>query len=113
LIYTFLGFSIKSYFFSRISNVLNILKYLNIIDIYLDKILYQNLIVKNFFLKNILKNKDKLIGYLIRLNQKISNFLLLNIFNFFLNLKKNIYKLLKNKKLLIFKNNSSLCEIIL
>lgn len=101
----FLGFSIKSYFFSRISDVLSIFKYLNIINIYLDKILYQNLIVKNIFFKNILKHKNKLISYLIRLNQKISNFLLSNIFNFFLNLKKSIYKLLKNKKLLIFKNN--------
>lgn len=113
LIYTFFSFLIKLYFFFKVSNIQNILKYFNVIDIYLDRVLYQNIIIKNYFLRNILKNKYKFISNLIQLSEKINNFLLLNIFNFFLNLKKSIYKLLNNKKLLLFKNDIKLCEIIL
>jgi hypothetical protein len=108
-----MGLLIKLFFISKISNILNILKIYNVIDIYLDKLLYQNIIIKKYFLKNTLKIKNKLIYILISFNDKISNFLLSNIFNFFLNLKKNFYKLLNNKKLLIFRNNIKRCEIIL
>jgi len=113
LIYIFMGLLIKLYFISKTSNVLNILKTYNVIDLYLDKLLYQNIITKKYFLKNVLKIKDKLINVLIYFNQKINNFLLSNIFSFFLNLKKNFYKLSNNKKLLIFRNNIKRCEIIL
>jgi hypothetical protein len=82
-------------------------------NIYLDKILYYNIIIKNKFLKNLLKNKNNIIIILNLLNKKINNFLFFNILNFFLILKKNIFKILKNKKLLIIKNNIRKCEIIL
>lgn len=113
LIYIFMGLLIKLFFISKISNILNILKIYNVIDIYLDKLLYQNIIIKKYFLKNTLKIKDKLIYILISFNYRINDFLLSNIFNFFLNLKKNFYKLSNNKKLLIFRNNIKRCEIIL
>ena len=66
------------------------------INIYLDKVVYFNIIIKNKFFKVLLKNKEKLI----------------NILNFFLILKKNLFKILNNKKLIIFKNNIKKCEII-
>jgi hypothetical protein len=75
------------------------------ININLDKALYYNIVVKNFFLKYLLKKKDKIINILNLLNKKINNFLFFNILNFFLILKKNLFKILKNKKLIIFKNN--------
>jgi hypothetical protein len=112
LIYIFLSFFIKIYFFSNISNILNLLKYSNVINIYLDKIIFYNITIKNNFLKILLKNKGKLIKILNFLNNRINNFLLFNILNFFLILKKNLFKILNNKKLLIFKNNIKKCEII-
>lgn len=113
LIYILMSYLIKIYFFFSISNVLNLLKYSNMININLDKALYYNIIVKNFFLKNLLKKKDKIIKILNLLNKKINNFLFFNILNFFLILKKYLFKILKNKKLLIFKNNIEKWEIIL
>jgi hypothetical protein len=113
LIYIFLGFSIKIYFFSNISNILNLLKYSNMINIYLDRVLYYNIIIKNNFLRNLLKDKNKLIYLLNFLNNKINNFLFFNILNFFLILKKNLFKILKNKKLIIFQNRIKQCQIIL
>jgi len=83
------------------------------INIYLDKILYYNIIIKNNYLKNLLKNKKNILEILNLLNKKINNFLFFNILNFFLILKKNLFKILKNKKLLIIKNNIRKCEIIL
>jgi hypothetical protein len=83
------------------------------VNIYLDKISYYNIIIKNNFLKSLLKNKDKLLNILNILNNKINNFLFFNILNFFLILKKNLFKILKNKKLLILKSNIKKCEIIL
>ena len=106
LIYFLFGFAIKMYFYSNISNMLNLLKYSNMINIYLDKVLYYNVIVRNIFLKKFLKNKDKMIYILNLINYKINNFLFSNIINFFLILKKNLYKAIKNKKLLIVKKNS-------
>jgi hypothetical protein len=113
LIYIFMSFIIKLYFFSNINNILNLLKYSNTINIYLDKILYYNILVKNNILVNLLKNKNRLIPVLVSLNNKINNFLFFNILNFFLILKKNLFKILKNKKLLIIKSNLKKCEIIL
>jgi hypothetical protein len=104
LIYIFLSNSIKIYFFSNISNILNLFKYSNMINIYLGKVLYYNITIKNNFLKNFLKNKEKLISIFSFLNKKINDFLFFNILNFFLTLKKNLFKILKNKKLVIFKN---------
>jgi len=83
------------------------------INIYLDKIIYFNIILKKNFFKIILKYKNKLEGILNFLNIKINNFLLFNILNFFLVLKKNLFKILNNKKLIIFKSNIKKCEIIL
>ena len=83
------------------------------VNIYLDKISYYNIVIKNNFLKNLLKNKDKFISILNILNNKINNFLFFNILNFFLILKKNLFKILKNKKLLILKSNIKQCDIIL
>jgi len=83
------------------------------INIYLDKILYYNIIIKINILKNLLNNKNNIIEFLNLLNKKINNFLFFNVLNFFLILKKNLFKILKNKKLLIFKNNIRKCEIIL
>jgi hypothetical protein len=82
------------------------------INIYLDKVVYSNIIIKNYFFKVLLKNKEKLINILNFLNNKINNFLLFNILNFFLILKKNLFKILNNKKLIIFKSNVKKCEII-
>jgi hypothetical protein len=82
------------------------------INIYLDKVVYSNIIIKNYFFKVLLKNKEKLINILNFLNNKINNFLLFNILNFFLILKKNLFKILNNKKLIIFKYNRKKCEII-
>ena len=113
LIYIFMSYLIKIYFFFSISNILNLLKYSNMININLDKALYYNIIVKNYFFKNLLKKKDKIINILNLLNKKINNFLFFNILNFFLILKKNLFKILKNKKLIIFKNNIKKWEIIL
>lgn len=112
LIYTFIGFNIKIYFFSNISNILNLLKYSNMINIYLDRILYYSIIIKNNFLSTLLKDKDKLINFFNFLNKKVNNFLFFNILNFFLVLKKNLFKILKNKKLIIFKNIIKQCQII-
>jgi hypothetical protein len=81
-------------------------------NIFLDKAVYSNIIIKNNFFKILLKNKEKLINVLNILNNKINSFLLFNILNFFFNLKKNFFKILNNKKLIIFKNNIKKCEII-
>ena len=89
----------------RVNYILNLLKYSNMINIYLDKILYYNIIIKNNFLKKLLNKKNNIIEFLNLLNKKINNFLFFNILNFFLILKKNLFKILKNKKLIIFKNN--------
>jgi len=113
LIYIFMSFLIKLYFFSNVNNVLNLLKYSNTINIYLDKVLYYNIVIKNNILMKLLKNKNRLIDVLILLNNKINNFLFFNVISFFLNLKKNLFKILKNKKLLIIKSNLKRCEIIL
>src|SRR6202012_1016921 len=102
-----MSYLIKIYFFFSISNILNLLKYSNMININLDKALYYNIIVKNYFFKNLLKKKDKIINILNLLNKKINNFLFFNILNFFLILKKNLFKILKNKKINIFKKNLS------
>lgn len=112
IIYIIGSFQIKLFFFSNISNVLNILKYSNMINIYLDKILYFNIIIRNKFFKNLLKKKGVTLILKI-LNNKINNFLFFSIFNFFLILKKNLLKILKNKKLLILNNKLRKCEIIL
>jgi hypothetical protein len=112
LIYIFLSFFIKIYFFLNVSNILNLLKYSNMTNIFLDKAVYSNIIIKNNFFKILLKNKEKLINVLNILNNKINSFLLFNILNFFLNLKKNFFKILNNRKLIIFKNNIKKCEII-
>ena len=113
LIYIFLSYLIKFYFFSNVNYILNLLKYSNMINIYLDKILYYNIIIKKNLLKKLLKNRKNIIIFLNLLNKKINNFLFFNILNFFLTLKKNLFKILKNKKLLIIKNNIRKCEIIL
>ena len=112
VIYIFMSFFIKLYFFKNISNILNLLKYSNVLELYLDKVLYYNLTVKILFFKNILKNKNKLINFLNFIDNKINNFLFFNILNFFLSIKKNLFKLLKNKKLLFIKKNISGCVII-
>ena len=108
-----MSFLIRLYFFSNVNNILNLFKYSNTINIYLDKVLYYNVIIKNNILINLLKNKDRLIAVLALLNDKINNFLFINIINFFLNLKKNLFKILKNRKLLIIKGNLKRCEILL
>lgn len=108
-----MNFMIKLYFFSNINSILNLLKYSNTINIFLDKVLYYNIMIKNNILINLLKNKDKIINILILLNYKINNFLFFNLINFFLTLKKNLFKILKNKRLLIIKSNLKKCEIIL
>jgi hypothetical protein len=113
LIYLFLSFLIKYYFFSNINYILNLLRYSNIINIYLDKVLYYNIMVKNKFLINILNKKNKFISLLDSLNNKFNNLLFFNILNFFLILKKNLFKILKNNKLLIINNNMKKCDIIL
>ena len=105
LIYIFFSFSIKLFFFFNVSNILNLLKYSNVVNLYLDKIIYYNIIVKNYFVKSLLKNKDKQIDTLNNINSKINNFLFFSILNFFLNLKKNLSKLIKNKNLLIINNS--------
>jgi hypothetical protein len=83
------------------------------INIYLDRVFYYNIIIKNNLLKYLLKNKKDLIYLLNHLNNKINNFLFFNILNFFLILKKNLFKILKNKKLLILQNKRKRCQIIL
>jgi len=108
-----MSYIIKIYFFSSISNILNLLKYSNVVNIYLDRILYYNIIIKNNFLKNLLKDKDKIINILNFLNKKVNNFLFFNILNFFLILKKNLFKILKNKKLIILNSNIKQCKVIL
>jgi hypothetical protein len=108
-----MNFSIKIYFFSNISNILNLIKYSNVINIYLDKVLYYNIMIKNIFYKKILKNKNKFIFIFNILNKKISLFLFFNILNFFLILKKNFFLILKNKNLIIVNNEIRKCEIIL
>ena len=105
LIYIFLSYMIKIYFFFNISNLLNLLKYSNTIDLFLNKILYNNLIIKNYFLKIILKNKNKLIIFTSYINKQINNFIFLNLINFFLNLKKNLLKISKKNKSIFIKNN--------
>ena len=107
-----MSFFIKIYFFLNVSNILNLLKYSNMINIYLDKVIYFNNIIKNNFFLILLKNKNKLISIFNFLNNKINSFLLFNILNFFLILKKNLFKILNNKKLIIFKNYIKKCEII-
>ncbi len=82
-------------------------------NIYLDRILYYNMIIKNNILKNLLKNKEKIINILNFLNKKVNNFLLFNILNFLLILKKNLFKILNNKKLIILKSNTKQCKVIL
>lgn len=101
IIYIFLSFTIKSIFFSNVSNILVLLKYSNTINLYLDKVIYYNVSIKNIFVKSLLKNKDKQIDILNNINNKINNFLFFSILNFFLMLKKNLFKLIKNKKLFI------------
>jgi hypothetical protein len=83
------------------------------INIYLDNILYYNITIKNNFFKKLLKNKNNALEILNLLNKKINKFLFFFILNFFLILKKNLFKILKNKNLLIIKNNIRKCEIIL
>lgn len=113
IIYIFLNFVIKSYFFSNINYILNLLRYSNIINLHLDKVLYYNIIIKNKLLVNLLNNKNKLINILNLFNSKFNNLLFFNILNFFLILKKNLFKILKNNKLLVIKNNLRKCEVIL
>jgi hypothetical protein len=113
LIYIFMSIIIKMYFFSTISNILNLFKYTVVIDIYLDRALYSNVIIKNYFLKSYLKNKNKSIDLFYFLNNNINNLLFFNILNFFLILKKNLFKILKNNKLIYLKNKIKKCEIIL
>jgi hypothetical protein len=113
LIYIFLGFSIKIYFFSNISNILNLIKYSNIINIYLDKVLYYNIAIKTIFYKNLLKKNLKLICIFNILNKKLLNFLFFNILNFFLIFKKKFFKILGNKNLIILNNKIEKCDIIL
>ena len=108
-----MSFLIKLYFFSNINYILNLLKYSNIINIYLDKIIYYNILIKNGFIKGLLKNKDKMVIILNLLNIKIINLLLFYILNFFLILKKNLFKILKKNKLIIIKSNIKKCDIIL
>jgi hypothetical protein len=97
-----MNFIIKLFFFKSISNILNLLKYSNVIDIYLDKILYYNLVIKSFYFLNLLKNKNNLKNFINAMDQKISNFIFFNIFNFFLVIKKNLFKLLKNTKIFFY-----------
>ena len=59
-----------------------------------------------------MKKVKDFVNVLNFLNNKINSFLLFNILNFFLNLKKNLFKILNNKKLIILKNNIKKCEII-
>ena len=73
LIYIFLSYLIKLYFFSNVNYILNLLKYSNMINIYLDKILYYNIIIKNNFLKKLLNKKNNIIEFLNLLNKKINN----------------------------------------
>ena len=42
VIYIFMSFFIKLFFFKNISNILNLLKYSNVLELYLDKVLYYN-----------------------------------------------------------------------
>lgn len=113
LIYIFFSFFIKMYIFFNISNILGLLKLSNMINIYLDKIIYFNIIIKSIFLKTLLKSKGKFMNILNLLNNKINSFLLFNILNFFLTLKKNLFKISNNKKLLIIiRSNKKQCEII-
>ena len=97
-----MNFIVKLFFFKSISNILNLLKYSNVIDIYLDRLLYYNLIIKSFYFKNLLKNKNNLKIFINSMDNKISNFIFFNIFNFFLVVKKNLFKLLKNTKIFFF-----------
>ena len=113
IIYIFLSFSIKLYFFSNVNYILNLLKYSNIINIYIDKVLYYNIAIKNKLLIKLLSNKNKLINVLVFLSYKFNKLLFFGILNFFLVLKRNLFKILKNNKLLIIKNNIKKCEIIL
>lgn len=113
IIYVFMSFSIKNYFFYSISNILHLLKYSNVINIYLDKVLYYNIMIQNIFYRNLLKNKSKLICMLNFLNKKLNKFLFFNVLNFFLNFKKNFFKILRNKNLIIINNKIRKCEIIL
>jgi hypothetical protein len=113
IIYIFLSFSIKSYFFSNVNYILNLLKYSNIINIYIDKIICYNISIKNKLLIKLLSNKNKLINVLVFLSYKFNNLLFSSILNFFLVLKRNLFKVLKNNKLLIVKNSIKKCEIIL
>lgn len=113
IIYIFLSFTIKSMFFSKVGNILVLLNYSNAVNLYLDKIIYYNISVKNNLVKILLKNKEKQIDILNNINKKINNFLFFSIFNFFLILKKNLFKLIKNKKLFINNKLSWKCNIIL
>jgi len=113
LIYIFMSIIIKMYFFSNISNILNLFKYTVAIDIHLNRVLYYNVIIKNNFLKSYLKNKNKSIDLFYFLNNKINNLLFFNILNYFLILKNNLFKILKNNKLSYLKNRIKKCEIII
>jgi hypothetical protein len=83
------------------------------INIYLDRIFYYNIIIKNNFIKYLLKDKKDLMNILSFFNNKINGFLFFNILNFFLILKKNLFKILKNKKLIVFQSKIKRCQIIL
>lgn len=113
IIYIIVSFSIKIYFFFNISNILNLLKYSNIMNIYLDKILYSNIFLKNKIFIILLKKKENLIKMFNIYNNKFNIFLFFNILNFFLQLKKNLFKILKNKNLIILRNKIKECDIIL
>jgi len=113
LLYIIMNFFIKIFLLKNVNNILNLLKYTNTLDLYSDKILYYNLMIKNKFFKNLLKIKNKSNDLFYKLNYNISNFLFLNILNFFLVLKKNLFKIFKNKKFFIFKYSIKECEILL
>lgn len=82
-------------------------------NIYLDKILYSNIFLKNKIFIILLKKKENLIKMFNIYNNKFNIFLFFNILNFFLQLKKNLFKILKNKNLIILRNKIKECDIIL
>ena len=108
-------FFIKFFFFSSINRIYNFSKYSNVIDIYLNKHLCYNLIIKKRFITALLKNKNKnkAIHIMYSLNNKFRKLLFSNILICFFKLSNNIFRVLKNKKIIYLSNKLKKCYIIL
>ena len=113
LIYVFLGITIKMYFFFFSGNLLSLFKYLDVLNISLDKAMYYNLVIKKNFIETLLKNKTKSVVLFNLISNEVKNFLFSRFLNAFLVLRRNLFKIQKNRKFLFFCNKFGVCEIIL